>query len=374
MKQNWSESELIESWDLTDSERNLLDQRTEHGLLGFAILLKFFQLEGRFPLNHKEVPSVVVKFMAGICCLPVSAWNEFSFKGRSGERTRAQIRDFLGFRPATLADGAQIQAWLCQEVIPHDQEPRHLRAGVFDWCREHRIEPPTHDRIDRLIGAAVHTFENEFFQGIKSKLPTETLSHLEGLLSTKIQEDPEVEGEPENQTSVFSILKTDPGRVGLASVKNEIAKLSTIQGLQLPDNLFTTNTSQKVLKGYRLRAATESAWQIRRHPETIRYALLATFCWQRRREIIDSLMDLLIQIIHRISVRAEKKVYAEMIGDLDKVDGKNRLLFRLAEAAIKQPEGMVKDVLFPVVDEETGSVANIPQGRTNLTLSLSLRS
>jgi hypothetical protein len=38
MKQNWSESELIESWDLTDSERNLLDQRTEHGLLVFAIL------------------------------------------------------------------------------------------------------------------------------------------------------------------------------------------------------------------------------------------------------------------------------------------------------------------------------------------------
>ncbi|MCP4258749.1 MAG: hypothetical protein GY774_14795 [Planctomycetes bacterium] len=94
---------------------------------------------------------------------------------------------------------------------------------------------------------------------------------------------------------------------------------------------------------YRLPAATEPARARRHHPEPIRDALLAIFCWQRRPEIIDGLIALLIQIIHRISVRAEKKVDAEMIGDLDKVDGNNRPLFRLAEAAIKQPEGRVKD-------------------------------
>ncbi len=42
MKQNWSKSEVVEYWSLTDSEKALLDQRTEHGRLGFAILLKFF--------------------------------------------------------------------------------------------------------------------------------------------------------------------------------------------------------------------------------------------------------------------------------------------------------------------------------------------
>ncbi len=352
MKQNWSDSELDEFWSPADLERTLLDQRTEHGRLGFAILLKFFQLEGRFPVYHKEVPRDAVEFLAETLDLPVSAWDTFSFKARSAERTRARIRDFLGFRSATVADGEKIQDWLKQEILPHDQEPSYLRAAVQDWCKQLRIEPPTADRINRLIGASVRNFENEFFAEIKAQLLPETLTRLDNLLNTAIQEEQDAEGNVEYQASVFGALKTDPGRVGLASVEKEVTKLESTQELRFPDKLFS-GVSSKILNRYRLRAATEPAREIRRHPEPIRYALLAMFCWQRRREIIDGLMDLLIQIIHRISVRAEKKVYAEMIGDLDKVDGKNRLLFRLAEAAIKQPEGMVKDVLFPVVDEET---------------------
>ncbi len=90
---------------------------------------------------------------------------------------------------------------------------------------------------------------------------------------------------------------------------------------------------------------------MRRHPEPIRSALLTIFCWQRRKEIIDGLVDLLIQIVHKISVRAEKKVIEELVGELEKVDGKTTLLFRLAEAALERPEGAVKEVLFPVVGD-----------------------
>jgi TnpA family transposase len=81
--------------------------------------------------------------------------------------------------------------------------------------------------------------------------------------------------------------------------------------------------------------------------------LLAAFCWQRRHEIIDGLVDLLIQIVHRISVRAEKKVVEELVGDLQKVHGKTTLLFKMAEAALDHPEGVVKEVLYPVVSEQT---------------------
>jgi hypothetical protein len=64
-------------------------------------------------------------------------------------------------------------------------------------------------------------------------------------------------------------------------------------------------------------------------------------------------VDLLIQIVHRISVRAEKKVVEELVGDLQKVHGKTTLLFKLAEAALDHPEGVVKEVLYPVVSEQT---------------------
>jgi hypothetical protein len=64
-------------------------------------------------------------------------------------------------------------------------------------------------------------------------------------------------------------------------------------------------------------------------------------------------VDLLIQVVHRLSVRAEKRIIAEMIGELQRVDGKTALLFRIAEAALDNPDGVVREVLFPLVGEST---------------------
>ena len=49
MKQCWSGSELAQFWSLSSDEKQLSDQRTQQGRLGLAVMLKFFQLEGRFP-------------------------------------------------------------------------------------------------------------------------------------------------------------------------------------------------------------------------------------------------------------------------------------------------------------------------------------
>ena len=71
MKQCWSGSELAQFWSLGGDERQLSDQRTQQGRLGLVVLLKFFQLEGRFPHYHKEVPLPVVPDSAHFiptCC------------------------------------------------------------------------------------------------------------------------------------------------------------------------------------------------------------------------------------------------------------------------------------------------------------------
>jgi lipopolysaccharide assembly outer membrane protein LptD (OstA) len=52
-------------------------------------------------------------------------------------------------------------------------------------------------------------------------------------------------------------------------------------------------------------------------------------------------------------VRAEKRIDKELLNDFRQVGGKTNLLFRLAEAAIEYPEGIIKQVLYPVVGEQT---------------------
>jgi hypothetical protein len=60
-------------------------------------------------------------------------------------------------------------------------------------------------------------------------------------------------------------------------------------------------------------------------------------------------VELLIQVIHRINARAERRVTRETIADIKKVSGKHGLLFRVAAAAVDDPDGTVSEVIFPVV-------------------------
>jgi hypothetical protein len=46
-------------------------------------------------------------------------------------------------------------------------------------------------------------------------------------------------------------------------------------------------------------------------------------------------------------------VVKELLADLRRVSGKTNLLYRVAEATIEHPDGIVRDVVYPVVGEET---------------------
>ncbi|MFB9674102.1 hypothetical protein [Streptosporangium vulgare] len=69
-------------------------------------------------------------------------------------------------------------------------------------------------------------------------------------------------------------------------------------------------------------------------PESIRLTLPAALCWVRKAEMIDGLVELLVQLVHKISVRAEKKVENELSSEFRRVQGKHGILARLAQAAL----------------------------------------
>jgi hypothetical protein len=84
-----------------------------------------------------------------------------------------------------------------------------------------------------------------------------------------------------------------------------------------------------------------------------RITWLAAFVYLSARGLTDDLVDLLIQTIHQIGARAERKVERELLDDLKRVTSKQNLLFELADATLAQPDGVVRDVVFPVVGEQT---------------------
>jgi hypothetical protein len=78
---------------------------------------------------------------------------------------------------------------------------------------------------------------------------------------------------------------------------------------------------------------------------------VAAFCSCRSQEITDSLVELLVQIIHRIYVSAERRVKTQLIEEFRRVDNKPRLLYEMARETLAHPEELVKDVVYPVVSQ-----------------------
>ncbi|WP_197535289.1 Tn3 family transposase [Mesorhizobium japonicum] len=72
----------------------------------------------------------------------------------------------------------------------------------------------------------------------------------------------------------------------------------------------------------------------------------------REAQIIDGMIDLLVETIHKIGVRSKRKVVGGIARDIEKVYGMERLLVDIAGAAIEAPGGRVCDVIFPVAGKE----------------------
>jgi len=182
MKRNWSPDELIASWTLLPLEAALLDNKTGPTRLGFAVLFKFFQLEARFPAGKNEIPRIVVAYVAKQVGVNHHDWLQYDWRGRSIKYRRAQIRDFFGFREATLDDEAALGTWLGDSVLAHEQDLGHLEVRVLGRLRQQHIEPPTPDQVERLIRSALHTYDESLFARINSRLSDANRQRLKAIL------------------------------------------------------------------------------------------------------------------------------------------------------------------------------------------------
>ena len=64
MKRYWTDEELAEHWSLSTAELEILPDRGDHNRLGFAVLLKFIEIEGYFPSPPREVPAAALSHLA----------------------------------------------------------------------------------------------------------------------------------------------------------------------------------------------------------------------------------------------------------------------------------------------------------------------
>jgi len=339
MRRGWESEDLIASWTLLESDLALLSNKVGATRLGFAVLLKFFELEGRFPRSSGEVPGSVVRYVAEQVKVVAAEWNVYDWDGRSIKGHRAQIRQSFSFRECSLLDQDNLAGWLATEVCPVEQRPNQLRDALVARCRAERIEPPTAGRLERVATSALATFEQAFCEQTVGRLSEGTKMLLNGLVT-------------HDAGGTLALIKADPGRVSLETLLGEVGKLAQVTGLGLSALAFT-DVSERVLHAWQARAMRAYPSDLRAAAEPVRLTLLAALGAMRQAEITDALVDLLNSLILKISTRAERRVEGELMADLRKVRNKDGLLFAVADAALARPDDSVRSVVYPVVGEAT---------------------
>lgn len=326
-----SDAHLYAHWFLNDDELGLLKGKGGSGRLILCILLKHYQLHGYFPKRLTQIPEAVIDFLAEQIGSPVDVLDLTSL---------GEVRAFLGIRRLDQVGRSAFRTWVRKSLLPEAPGAPAQDALIGDWFVKNRFERPSAGRLARLFGAAERAFECDLFQTVVGRLSPDHCARLEHLLETA------------TSISHFSFLRSDPGAVSLKNVLKAIDRLSLLRNLALPEDLLN-GLHPRLVERMRSRAGSEDVWEMRRHPGTIRLAFLCFFCAPRQAEVIDSLVDLLIGVTHKISARAEQKVVTELVREVMQVQGKTTMLFRIAEAAQRAPNGTVRKVIFPIVGERT---------------------
>lgn len=340
MKRNWTLEELVDFFTITPSDLKLIANKTGATRLGFTVLLKAFQVEAKYPSARGEYPHDVINFIARQLNVEPTLFKSYDIENRSCRYHKNQIRKYLGFRETTNEDNAAVAEWLSENFECYNKSKVTLAA--YQRFRDLKVEPPSSDRLERLVNSSAARYEKIMFERLHSRISDETKILIDTFISTPMKD---------SRHESFSTLKSDPKKIGLESVLNEIHKLETIKKLKIPSDIFE-DIHPKVLKAYKQRVSSELLGEIRRHPPEVKYSLLSVFFWRRKKEIIDNLADLLIAVIHKIDSKAVRKVEKEILNDIKRVHGKYNILRSMAELSLNNPEGTIRDVIFPNFDEQ----------------------
>jgi hypothetical protein len=215
VRMEWSAEELVGSWTLVGEDWRLVGNKAGATRLGFAVLLKFFELEARFPRSATEVPAQAIVYVAGQVKVDPVQLDGYDWSGRSIKYHREQIRDAFGFREFNRGDEDKLAGWLAEEVCPVELRDEQLREALLVRCRAERIEPP--GRADRIVGSARASFEKRFSERTASRLGNGCIERLEAL----------VQGD--DGRALLAELKADPGQVGLETLLREVGKLAAVR-------------------------------------------------------------------------------------------------------------------------------------------------
>jgi len=327
-------ADFAEAWSLSFADLTWLASRPSAVRLGFAAQLMLYRRSGRFARGANDFPPEAAAYLAEQTGIRELDLTSYEWLGRSSRRHRSEILTHLGFRRPTRQDLRDAAAWAKDTLCPLGLPAGEMTERLLAWFVGEGIVSPPDAALAALVATARRAFEDHLLATIAASLSTEQKQQLDVSL------------EDEDRVCGFSGLKADPGSPDLANVLVHARRLAFVKSLALPVSAMP-DQGDPFMRVLRRRIGNETAWRMRQHPDERRHALYAVFLAHRERELTDGLVDLLVEIVHRIGSKSRQRVIKSFTREIEHVHGKEGLLVRIAEAACLRPEGSVREVVYP---------------------------
>ena len=306
---------------------------------GCAVQLLHFRLHARFFDEWAEIGSEVLSFVAEQTEADARHAKDYWLGSRTARRHRAMIVDREGIARLSEQNCSDLLVWLMHHECPITPEVDDLVVAGFDWCRRNRVHVSSDKVTVRLVRSARSEIAAALLAETADALAPSTMNALDACLDA-------------SAGSVgFSDLKGDGGAATLGDIIATADRLAFVRSLDLPHHLFA-RLNQGWIDRIARRVGGETSWEMRRHEPPRRHGMMAIWLMSREARMTDHLVDLSLEVIHRMTARARREVEKRLVREIERVHGKDRLLADIATAAIADPDGRVCDVIYPVADRD----------------------
>jgi TnpA family transposase len=336
---------------LDSEELALISRKRPQTQLAFALMLKFFQIENKFPNSIQDISMKIIESVSNQLNRQLQSIEQFDWNGRSSERFRSEIRVYFGYRKATVSDCDNLIQWLIKKYLPEVLTFLQCREFAVMYFRQQKIELFSTKELDRHIKSAQAKFEDEFFKTVSDELTNVTFKKIDALLTESESED-SLENQPKSNSIKFQNLKKDIGEAKLKNIQIAIEKIDYLETMELPYKLLK-NSSRKLLMKYYRRIMAEHPSHIQEHDTNRKLAMMAIFFYIRSQLLIDSATELLLQLIHKLENSSENSIKQQIISEVTRVNGKFDILCKLSSVAAEKPTGIIQQEIYPIVSQET---------------------
>jgi TnpA family transposase len=297
---------------------------------------------GRFPSDITKAPIEVINYLASQ--LGLSTFSSFNYPHR--EQTKwdhaQRIRQLTGFKPFDQKALSQLSQEIKEQALQCNQSSA-LMTFAKEKLYKDRVERPSTDTLERLIGQIRKQTEEEIFSLISDQLDEKMKQTFSSLLVVE-------EG---RSFSRFQSFKEPPPLASPNALLALLRRMNQIKEMDI-DKLDFSRLSENKLKYLAKLGKGYSTSPMQRFSEEKRYSLISCFLKETLTSTIDTAVDMFSALVTAVLRRSKNE-----LDDLTQrvAKDKNQLVILLRDIGLlivddKIPDADLRERIYHQVIEK----------------------